>query len=47
MYLILPKKKIIDFIKSIPENITTKPILSQLIRSGTSIGANYHEADEC
>lgn len=40
-------KSIIDFLKSIPENALTRPVLSQLIRSGTSIGANYHEADEC
>ncbi|MDD5731978.1 MAG: four helix bundle protein [Patescibacteria group bacterium] len=40
-------KSVIDFIKSIPENIITKPIIGQLIRSTTSIGANYHEATEC
>lgn len=40
-------KNIIDFIRKIPENIITKSIISQLVRSGTSIGANYHEATEC
>lgn len=36
---------IIDFTKKIPITVVTKPIISQLIRSGTSIGANYCEAD--
>lgn len=35
---------IIDFCKSIKLNPLTVPIVSQLIRSGTSIGANYAEA---
>jgi len=39
-------KNIINFIRDIPENILTRSIINQLIRSGTSIGANYHEADE-
>ena len=37
---------IIAFAKAIPANTVTKPIVSQLVRSGTSIGANYAEADE-
>lgn len=37
---------IIAFAKEIRENTVTKPIISQLVRSGTSIGANYAEADE-
>lgn len=40
-------KDIVDFLRNIPDSNLTKPIVSQLIRSGTSIGANYHEADEC
>lgn len=36
---------IIDFIKTVPENTFTRPLLTQLIRSATSIGANYMEAD--
>lgn len=40
-------KDIITFCKKIPENNITKPIINQLIKSGTSIGANYHEATEC
>jgi len=39
-------KNIIQFCKIIPQNIITKPLISQLIRSGTSVGANYHEADD-
>ena len=36
----------IDFVKKLPLNSITKPMISQLIRAGTSIGANYMEADE-
>ena len=36
---------IIKFIKSIKETNINKPIINQLIRSATSIGANYMEAD--
>lgn len=36
---------IIDFSKKIPKNITTNSLITQIIRSGTSIGANYCEAD--
>jgi four helix bundle protein len=38
-------KNVINFAKLIPKNIITLPLISQFIRSGTSIGANYHEAD--
>lgn len=38
-------KNIVIFAKSIPKNCITIPLISQLIRSGTSIGANYCEAD--
>lgn len=37
---------IIKFCKKIPKNIITIPIISQLIRSASSIGANYCEADD-
>ena len=37
--------EIIMFIKTIPENVINRPLISQLIRSATSIGANYMEAD--
>ena len=36
---------IILFIKDVPDNTINKPLISQLIRSATSIGANYMEAD--
>jgi len=32
---------IIEFAKKIPVNDITKPLIKQLVRSGTSIGANY------
>ena len=36
---------IISFVKNIPRNIITTPLISQIIRPGTSVGANYCEAD--
>lgn len=33
------------FAKSLPENLINRPLISQFIRSSTSIGANYMEAD--
>lgn len=39
-------ENIIEFAKKIPKNSITLPIISQLVRSGTSVGANYCEADE-
>ena len=38
-------EKIIDLAKRVSRDTITIPILSQLIRSGTSIGANYMEAN--
>ncbi|MBU0458616.1 four helix bundle protein [Patescibacteria group bacterium] len=38
-------ERIIDFIKTIPRNNITSPLVDQLIRSATSVGANYMEAD--
>ncbi len=37
---------IIAFAKTIPKNVVSLPLIDQLIRSGTSIGANYCEADD-
>lgn len=37
---------IIDFAKTIPQNAVTNRIISQLIGAGTSVGANYLEADD-
>jgi four helix bundle protein len=36
---------IIDLCKKCPKSITVVPLINQLIRSGTSIGANYCEAN--
>jgi len=36
---------VIRFSKTIPQDIVSRPIISQLIRSATSIGANYMEAN--
>ena len=38
-------ENIIDFCKSINQDAINRPIISQLIRSSTSIGANYMEAN--
>ena len=39
-------EEMIDFAKNILQSPITKPMINQIIRSGTSIGANYSEADE-
>jgi four helix bundle protein len=36
---------IIDFAKTLSRNEINRPLLSQIVRSGTSMGANYMEAD--
>lgn len=36
---------IIEFCKKIPKNEITKPLIGQVVRSGTSVGSNYCEAD--
>jgi len=36
---------IIDFCKKIKKDTISTPLISQLVRSGTSIGANYCEAN--
>ncbi|HEY1051653.1 MAG TPA: four helix bundle protein [Prosthecobacter sp.] len=37
---------VIDFCRSVKEDSVSKPLITQLVRSGTSVGANYGEADE-
>jgi four helix bundle protein len=37
---------VIDFTKKIPRNPVTERIITQLIGAGTSVGANYTEADD-
>lgn len=38
-------ERIIDLCKKAPKDIITSPIINQLVRAGTSIGANYCEAN--
>ncbi|MFA5770191.1 MAG: four helix bundle protein [Patescibacteria group bacterium] len=40
-------KNIIILCKNIPFNMINKRLVDQLLRSATSIGANYREANEC
>jgi len=37
---------VIHFAKTISKNCITTPLISQVVRSGTSVGANYCEADD-
>ena len=39
-------EEIIRFTKKIPKDTITLPIISQLVKAGTSVGANYCEADD-
>ena len=36
----------IDFALEVERNAVTLPLITQLVRAGTSIGANYCEADD-
>ncbi len=38
-------ERVIIFCKSLPKDSITKPIVSQIVRSATSVGANYSEAN--
>ena len=38
-------ENVLIFIKTIKQDSMTKPLISQLIRSATSVGANYMEAN--
>ena len=37
---------IIRFCKKVPNGMITNPLISQLVRAGTSVGANFAEADD-
>jgi four helix bundle protein len=37
---------VIDFARSLKETAITRPLISQIVRSATSVGANYIEADD-
>lgn len=39
-------ENIIKFCHKLPKGIITNPLINQLVKSGTSIGANYSEADD-
>jgi len=39
-------ESVIAFVRAIDKNAVTRPVVGQLIRSATSVGANYCEADE-
>ena len=34
-------ENIIDLVKTLPKNVINNELISQIVRSGTSIGANY------
>ena len=37
---------VIRFARTLPQDVITIPLISQFVRSGTSVGANYCEADD-
>jgi four helix bundle protein len=37
---------VIRFAKTVPKNTVTLPLIEQFVRSGTSVAANYCEADD-
>ncbi len=39
-------ESIILFCKTIPRGPITDPLINQLVKAGTSVGANYSEADD-
>jgi len=39
-------KRALAFAKAVPRNVVTLPLTRQFVRSATSIGANYCEADD-
>ncbi|MDO8600823.1 MAG: four helix bundle protein [bacterium] len=39
-------EEIIKFSKKISQNSVTLPLITQLVKAGTSVGANYCEADD-
>jgi four helix bundle protein len=40
-------KAVLDLCRSLPRNIENVELISQLVRSAGSVGANYIEANEC
>src|SRR5687768_4271103 len=39
-------ESVIGFAKRVPMNLVTTPLIGQVVRSGTSVGSNYVEADD-
>ena len=39
-------KACVDLCKNVPKNVINMPLVSQLIRSSSSVGANYREAND-
>ena len=39
-------ENVIELCKKVPRNTITRPLINQLIKSSTSVGANYCEADD-
>ena len=39
-------ENVIGYCKSLPSNIVTSPLINQLVKAATSVGANYCEADD-
>lgn len=39
-------ERVIEFAKQLPRDCVTAPLIRQLVRAGTSIGANYGEAND-
>lgn len=39
-------ESVIRFCKVVPKNEVTRPLITQLVKAGTSVGANYCEADD-
>lgn len=39
-------ENVIKFCKKLPKNSITLPLINQLVKSATSVGANYCEADD-
>ena len=39
-------EEIVKFCRDLPKSEITKPLINQLVKCGTSVGANYSEADD-
>lgn len=38
-------QNVVSQASKLPRNVVANPLISQFVRSGTSVGANYYEAD--